>query len=116
MEATWKRWRGLKALVQDAVEHGSRGIERVQKETAAKPFAILEMIPPLAIPAKGVHEIHDTAVSAVHGVIRLVNRVVGDTLEVVLDAAEEHTAHAAHAGTASGHAGEKQEAPPPEVS
>ena len=38
----WKRWRGLKTLVHDAVEHGSRGIERVQKETAATPFGILE--------------------------------------------------------------------------
>lgn len=95
MTEAWKRWRGLKSLVQDAVEHGSRGIERVQKEMAATPFAILEQIPPLAVPAKGVHLIHDTAVSGVHGMIRLVNRVVGGTVDVVLDAVEEHSAQAA---------------------
>ncbi len=83
-----KRWRGLKALVVDAVEHGSRRVEHIQKETARRPFEILEKIPPLQVPAKGIHEIHDTAVSGVHGMIRLVNKVVGGTLDVVIDVVE----------------------------
>lgn len=83
------RWRGLKALVQDTVEHGSRAVERLQKETAKRPFDLLEQIPPLQLPVKGIREIHDVAVSGVHGVIRLVNRVAGDTLDVVLDGIEQ---------------------------
>jgi hypothetical protein len=83
-----KRWRGLRALVKDAVEHGSLTVERVQKETAARPFTILEQIPPIAELAKGVHEIHDLSVSSVHGIIRLVNRVVATTLDGALDLAE----------------------------
>jgi hypothetical protein len=83
------RWRGLKSLLVDAVEHGSRAVEHLQKETAKVPFDILEQIPPLAVPVRGAREIHDTAVTGIHGMIRLVNRVVGDTLDVVLDAVEK---------------------------
>ena len=83
-----QRWRGLKSLVVDAVEHGSRAVERVQKETARRPFEILAQIPPLEVPVKGIHEIHDTAVSGIHGMIRLVTRVVGGTVDVVIDVVE----------------------------
>lgn len=89
------RWRGLKALVVDAVEHGSRAVEHIQKETARRPFAILEQIPPLRAPAKGIHEIHDTAVAGVHGMIRLVTKVVGGTLDVVIDVVEHRKERAA---------------------
>jgi len=65
------RWRGLKALVVDAVENGSRAVQ---------------------VPVKGIREIHDTAVAGVHGMIRLVNRVTGQTLDLVLDAVEHHRA------------------------
>ncbi|UQA57794.1 hypothetical protein [Polyangium aurulentum] len=83
-----ERWRGLKALVQDAVDHGSRAVERLQKETARKPFELLARIPPLHTPVMGIREIHDMAVSQAHAMIRLVNRVVGDTLDVVMDMVE----------------------------
>jgi hypothetical protein len=84
-----RRWRGLKSLVVDAVEHGSRAVEKLQIETARVPFQIAAQIPRLAVPAKGAHAIHDTAVTATHGLIRLVTRVVGDTVDVVLDAVEK---------------------------
>jgi hypothetical protein len=87
-----QRWRGLKSLIVDAVEHGSRAVERLQKEAARKPLELLEQIPPLAVPARGIHEIHDAAVSAVHGMIRLVNRVTGETVDMVLDAVEKQKA------------------------
>ena len=86
--STMKRWRGLGALVKDAVEHGSRAVERIQKETAARPFAILEMIPGIAAPALVVHVIHDATVSGVHGMVRLVNAAVGKTIDVALVAAD----------------------------
>lgn len=87
-----QRWRGLKSLIVDAVEHGSRAVERIQKETAKTPFDLLEQIPPLEMPVRGIREIHDTAVSGVHGMIRLVNRVTSETLDAVLDAVEHHQA------------------------
>ena len=88
------RWRGLKALVVDAVEHGSRAVEHLQKETARRPFEILARIPPLELPVKGIHAIHDASVSGVHGMIRLVNKVVGGTLDVVIDVVEHRRARA----------------------
>jgi hypothetical protein len=84
-----ERWRGLKALVQDAVDHGSRAVERVQLDVARVPFDLLEQIPPLRTPAKGIREIYVTGVTGVHGMIRLVNHVVGDTVDVVLDTVEK---------------------------
>lgn len=84
-----QRWRGLRALVTDAVEHGSRAVERVQIQTARRPFDILEQIPAIRLPVRGIRVIHDTSVAGVHGMIRLVNQVVGETLDVVIDVVEE---------------------------
>ncbi|HEY8038915.1 MAG TPA: hypothetical protein VIF15_03945 [Polyangiaceae bacterium] len=83
------RWRGLAALVRDAIEHGSRAVERVQKETANRPFVVLEHIPPIAGPARAVHLVHDVTVSGVHGAVRLVNRAVGVALDAALALADE---------------------------
>ena len=111
-----QRWRGLKSLVVDAVEHGSRAVERVQKETVRRPLEILAMIPPLEVPVKGIQEIHDTAVSGIHGMIRLVTRVVGSTVDVVLDVVEERREIAAReAPPATTEPLAKSEAPPDEM-
>ena len=83
-----RRLRGLKALVQDAVEHGSHAVERVQKETANRPFTILEAIPPLALPARGVHVVYDLTVSTTHVAVRFWTRIVGAGLDVALDLAD----------------------------
>jgi hypothetical protein len=83
-----KRWRGLKSLVADAVEHGSRAVEKVHKEIADKPFTILEAIPPISVPAKVVHVIHDAAVTTTHVAIRAVNVAVSASLDVAIDMVE----------------------------
>ena len=98
-----ERWRGLKALVVDAVQHGSRAVERIQKETARVPFDILEQVPPLAAPAKVAHFLHDAGVSGVHGTIRVVTRLTGHALDVALDVIEHGQA-------------EREAQPPPEPS
>ena len=92
-----QRWRGLKSLIVDAVDHGSRAVERIQKDTARVPFEILEQIPPLEVPVKGIHQIHDVAVTGIHGMIRLVAQVTGQTLDVVIDAVEAQRAASASA-------------------
>jgi hypothetical protein len=101
-----ERWRGLKDLVQDAVDHGSRAVERLQKEAAKRPFDLLEKIPQIALPVKGIREIHDASVSSVHGVIRLVNRVAGDTVDVVLARLAQGRAQAEPPADAAGQGGE----------
>ena len=83
-----QRLRGLRALVQDVVEHGSKAVEEVHKATAARTFFVLEAIPPIAKPAKVIHAVHDASLTGIYGVIRAVNRVVGKGLEVALDVAD----------------------------
>jgi hypothetical protein len=83
------RLRGLRALVGEAVEHGSKAVEVVHKATAARTFYVLEAIPPIATPAKVVHVVHDAWLTGVYGIIRAVNGVVGKTLDVVIEVTEE---------------------------
>ncbi len=81
-----RKWRGLVALVADGVEHGSRAIERIQVETANRPFTILEGLPlaPIAVPARVVHTVHDVVVSSVHLAIRFVNDTARNTIDTAL--------------------------------
>jgi hypothetical protein len=87
--STMKRLRGLRVLVGDAVEHGSKAVEVVHKATAARTFVVLEAIPPIATPAKVVHIVHDASLTGIYGIIRAVNAVVGKTLDVAIEVAEE---------------------------
>jgi hypothetical protein len=84
-ERDWKKWRGVKALVHDAVEHGSRAVERVHLDTARRPFTILEHVPIVAGPSKVVHAVHDMVVSTSYATVRVVNSVVGKAADVALD-------------------------------
>jgi hypothetical protein len=91
----YKRWRGLTALLEDAVEHGSRAVERIHMETTRRPFWVIEKIPGVAAPTKVVHAVHDVAVGTTYEAVRLVNRAVGAVLDVTLGALEAKEAAAA---------------------
>ena len=84
------RWRGLAALVADAVTHGSLAVERIQKETAARPFALLSHIEPVAPIAQVVHVAFDASVSGAHGAVRLVTRAALLAVDVTLGLMESH--------------------------
>jgi hypothetical protein len=71
-----KRWLGLAALTFDAVEHGSRAVERVHLATAGRVFTILELIPVVNVPSRIVHVVHDATTSGVHAMVRGGARVV----------------------------------------
>lgn len=77
------------ALVRDTVEHGSRAVQRIQLETARRPFAILEHIPGVAEPTRIVHGVHDASVTAVHEIIRVVNVAAFATVDFALRQAEK---------------------------
>lgn len=87
--STFARWRGLKDLVQSAVEVGSRAVERVQKETVQRPLRLLEAMPAIAVPAAGFVAIHDLVVGSIHHAVRVTNRMVGGTLDRILDSLDE---------------------------
>ena len=79
-----ERWRGLVAIIGDAVEHGSTAVERIHMATAKRPFQIVEQIPPIAAPAKVVHGIHDTIVTNTYKQIRWVNAQVQKVAQIAL--------------------------------
>ena len=78
------RLRGLRALLEDVVEHGTTAVERVHMATAARPFDILDLTP-VAPAARGVRVIHDATVAGVYETIRQVNHLVGATLSAAID-------------------------------
>ncbi len=82
------KWRGFAALLQDAVEHGSRAVERVHLETAARPFSLLEKLPGLAAPSRVVHLAHDAVAKTSYGSVRVVNGAARWALDAVLGALE----------------------------
>jgi len=81
--------RGLKNLVRDAVENGATAIEQVHLATARRPFAVLEQIPAIAQPARGVQQIHDAVVTTSYGAVRAVTRAVSQAADLALDALEQ---------------------------
>lgn len=83
--STKKQLRGLRALVGDAVEHGSAAVQKVHLATTDRTFRVLEAIPPIAAPVRLVHVVHDTSVTSVYALVRIVSRVVGKALDVVID-------------------------------
>ena len=89
-----RRLRGAAELLSDAVEHGASAIERVHLATAARPFAILENIPPTALVARGVHVAHDAIAQSVYGSIRAVTRLARVAVTTAIDATSQGDATA----------------------
>ena len=86
-----RRLQGLRALLQDVVEHGSTAVERVHRTTADRTFAVLEAIPPVAGVAKVARDVHGAVLTGVYGSIRQVNRAVGEVLTAVIEESTKPT-------------------------
>jgi hypothetical protein len=82
-----KRWQGLNNLIRDAVIHGASAVEKIHLETAKVPFTILESLPVpfVAIPARGIHAIHDTSTKLVYSAIRGTTHAVTTAIDVGLE-------------------------------
>ncbi|NUP09042.1 MAG: hypothetical protein HOW73_23575 [Polyangiaceae bacterium] len=76
--------KGAVTLVADALDHGSRAIERVHLATARRPFAILELFPIVRVPAAAVETVHNASVNASYEVFRITNRAVEKALTSVI--------------------------------
>ena len=83
------RWRGLKDLVVDAVDHGAAEVEKVHRESVRVPLELLARVPRLAAPARAVAGIADTALAATYGTVRLATRAAGAIAAVGLTIAAE---------------------------
>jgi hypothetical protein len=87
--STLQRWKGLSSLVGDAVEHGSKAIERIHMATARRPFEIIERIPAIGAPTKVVHGVHDAIVTNTYNQIRFWNSLVQSVVQSALPDAPE---------------------------
>jgi pimeloyl-ACP methyl ester carboxylesterase len=77
-----ERLDGYRALLQDAVEEGATAIQKVQEELTARPYDLIELVPPLRGPTKLVRRAHFAQLRRVYDAIRVVNRAVGVVLGV----------------------------------
>lgn len=83
---TKEQIRGLKDLALDAVENGSIAFERVHVATTKRTFDALEQIPQIAAPVRGLHAMHDAALTNAYALVRHVNKVVGVAVDRALGA------------------------------
>jgi len=80
------RWRGVVELVQDAVHHGTLGVERIHQRVARRPLDVVAHVPPLAGAARCVAGCQAAVIEATYAAIRVVNGVVGAVAGAALDA------------------------------
>lgn len=80
-----RRWKGLKALVHDAVDHTTRLIEEGHESVARTAMAVLDQVEPVKDVA---HTVDDTRRVITHSVlasVRAVNRAVQVASDAVID-------------------------------
>jgi pimeloyl-ACP methyl ester carboxylesterase len=95
-----RRWRGLKALIHDAVDRTTELVEEGHESVSRSVVGVLSLAPPLAEPARTVDEVRRLTTRGVLGTIRAVNRAVEAVTDVGLDVAE-HVARSRGAGLSS---------------
>ncbi len=81
------RWRGLKALVHDAVDRTVDLVEEGHESAARTALGVLKGAPGLAGPAEAIDALRRASTGVVLGTIRGVNRAIEHTTDAALDAA-----------------------------
>ncbi len=71
-----RRWKGLKALVHDAVDHTTRLIEEGHESVARTAMVVLDQVEPVRDVARSVNDARRVVTSGVLASVRAVNRAV----------------------------------------
>lgn len=79
------RWRGLRALVHDAVEATTDLVEEGHGSAARTTVRILSRVPPLAGPVRAIDPVRRWTTSGILGTVRTVNRGVEALTDGVLE-------------------------------
>jgi len=87
-----RRWRGLVALVADAVEQGASAVERIHLASAEMPFRILKQVPGVSPGAALVEHAFNGCVAGTYASVRAVTRVVAGTVDFALEAVDKEAA------------------------
>ncbi len=91
MTSVEKRWRGLKALVHDAVDVTTDLVQVGHESTARSVRAVTDRIEPIAAPARAVDDVRRVSTRGILGTIRMVNRGVERASDFVIDRATSRT-------------------------
>ena len=84
-----RRWKGLKALVHDAVDHTTRLIEEGHESVARVAMAVLDQVEPVKDAAHTVDDARRVVTSGVLASVRAVNRAVQVASDAVIDVAAQ---------------------------
>ena len=87
---TVRQIRGAKELVEEAIDGATLRIGEVQRVMTRRPYAVLALVPPIAVPVHAIEEAHLHIVDGVYFAIRLGNRLAGLMAGYALDRLEEH--------------------------
>jgi hypothetical protein len=83
-----RAWRGLAALISDAVANGTSAVERIHRETASRAFELIEHVAPNAQAVRAIAGAYSAAVAGVYGSVRAVNHALALGVDGVLRALE----------------------------
>lgn len=83
-----RRWRGLKRLVHDAVDHTADLVQQSQESVARRTLGYIQLFEPAAGPARAIDQIRRISTAGVHATIHGVNHAVRDLTDGGIDAAE----------------------------
>lgn len=83
-----RRWRGLKALVHDAVDATTDLVELGHESTSRAVTSVTDRVPPLREPVRLVDGVRRLSTRGVLGTVKLINRAVESVTDVALDVAE----------------------------
>ncbi|HEX7667048.1 MAG TPA: hypothetical protein VF407_21105 [Polyangiaceae bacterium] len=82
-----EKWRGVKDLVVDAVDHGSQAIEKIHLASSQRVFGVIRMVPGADVPARLVENIYEGSVKRSYGSVRFVAKLVGGAVDFGLQLA-----------------------------
>ena len=80
-----RRWRGLKAMVHDAVDHTADLVEEANRSVAKTAVGYASLLDELAAPARTIAAVHGVATAGVVAVVKAVNRAVEAVTDAGLD-------------------------------
>jgi triacylglycerol lipase len=72
-----ERWAAYSSLLEDAVDRGATAIQRIQEDFTARPYDVLERLPPIEAPSRLVRSLHYAGLRTTYDVIRSINRASG---------------------------------------
>jgi hypothetical protein len=91
-QLTVPQMRGIKDLIQTAVDEAVGAIEAAHYDIARKPFVVLAWFKPIAMPARDVECVQQSITSSVYRSIRAANLLAGALATLVLEEVERRAA------------------------